>query len=160
MPTGRAVEADGGYMARYRQSWRRSPQGLTLTYVAIAVETDGQLDIVAAQGSSAGELLRLLLVYQAEVVGHLLLARRTPDEPFTPGERRLLDDVARQVGVAVHPTRLTADLQRSRERLVTAREEERRRLRRDLHDGIGPSLAAQILKVGSVRALYPRAKPQ
>ncbi|CAN5857337.1 hypothetical protein BH18ACT11_BH18ACT11_14310 [soil metagenome] len=52
--------------------------------------------------------------------------------------------------------RLTADLQRSRERLVTAREEERRRLRRDLHDGLGPQLAAQTLKLGSARSLYPR----
>ena len=43
--------------------------------------------------------------------------------------------------------RLTADLQRSRERLVTAREEERKRLRRDLHDGVGPQLAALTLKL-------------
>jgi signal transduction histidine kinase len=56
--------------------------------------------------------------------------------------------------VAVHAVRLTADLQRSRERLVSAREEERRRLRRDLHDGLGPTLGAQRLKVGSARALY------
>ncbi|MGH7753121.1 MAG: sensor histidine kinase, partial [Gemmatimonadales bacterium] len=52
--------------------------------------------------------------------------------------------------------RLTAALQRSRERLVAAREEERRRLRRDLHDGLGPALAAQTLKVGSARALLGR----
>ncbi len=58
--------------------------------------------------------------------------------------------------MAVHALRLTADLQLSRERLVTAREEERRRLRRDLHDGLGPQLAAQTLKVGSARSLYPR----
>ena len=43
--------------------------------------------------------------------------------------------------------RLTADLQRSRERLVTTREEERRRLRRDLHDGVGPQLAALMLEL-------------
>src|SRR5215217_1793849 len=55
-------------------------------------------------------------------------------------DRWLVEDLARQAGVAAHAARLTADLQRSRERLVTAREEERRRLRRDLHDGLGPQL--------------------
>jgi signal transduction histidine kinase len=55
--------------------------------------------------------------------------------------------------VAVHAVRLTADLQRSRERLVTAREEERRRLRRDLHDGLGPTLATQTLKLEAARDL-------
>jgi signal transduction histidine kinase len=59
------------------------------------------------------------------------------------------------VEVAVHAVRLTTDLQRSRERLVTAREEERRRLRRDLHDGLGPSLAGLSLKVGAIRNLLP-----
>jgi signal transduction histidine kinase len=49
--------------------------------------------------------------------------------------------------------RLTADLQRSRERLVAAREEERRRLRRDLHDGLGPTLATQTLKLEAARDL-------
>ena len=85
----------------------------------------------------------------------MILAPRAPGEAFTPSDRRLLEDLARQAGVAVHAARLTADLRRSRERLVTAREEERRRLRRDLHDGLGPRLAAQTLKVGAARSLYP-----
>ena len=49
--------------------------------------------------------------------------------------------------------RLTADLQRSRERLVTTREEERRCLRRDLRDGLGPTLAALNLQATVVRTL-------
>jgi signal transduction histidine kinase len=40
-----------------------------------------------------------------------------------------------------------AELQRSREGLISAREEERRRLRRDLHDGVGPQLAALMLEL-------------
>jgi signal transduction histidine kinase len=66
-----------------------------------------------------------------------------------------LDDLARQAGVAVHEIGLTFALQRSRERLVTAREEERRRLRRDLHDGLGSQLAALHLRAGTVRTLLP-----
>jgi len=68
----------------------------------------------------------------------------------------LLEDLGRRAGVAVHAARLTADLQHSRERLVRAQEEERRRLRRDLHDGLGPRLAALTLKVGAARSLYPQ----
>jgi signal transduction histidine kinase len=68
-------------------------------------------------------------------------------------EARLLRDLARQVGAAVHAVQLSADLQASRRRLVSAKEEERRRLRRDLHDGLGPKLAAVILKLDAVEAI-------
>jgi signal transduction histidine kinase len=107
--------------------------------------------------------LRLPLVYQHEPIGELILAPRAPGEAFTPADRRLLEDLARQAAAAAHAVRLTldlqrltTDLQRAREHLVSAREEERRRLRRDLHDGLGPALAAQTLKVGSARALLTR----
>ena len=66
--------------------------------------------------------------------------------------------MAKQSGVALYAAQqtwqaqqLAADLQHSRERLVTAREEERRRLRRDLHDGLGPALASLTLKVDAAR---------
>jgi signal transduction histidine kinase len=52
--------------------------------------------------------------------------------------------------------RLTIDLQRSRERLVATREEERRRLRRDLHDGLGAQLAGLNVQAGTLRRLIPR----
>jgi signal transduction histidine kinase len=102
------------------------------------------------------QLVALPLVYQGEALGQLLLAPRAPGEPFTAADRRLLDDLARQAGVAAHAVRLTADLQRSRERLVAAREEERRRLRRDLHDGLGPQLASLTLKLDAARNLLAR----
>src|SRR4030095_12294971 len=70
-------------------------------------------------------------------------------------DRGLLEDLARQAEVAVHAVRLTADLQRSRERLVATREEERRRLRRDLHDGLGAQLAGLNVQAGTIRRLIP-----
>lgn len=128
-------------------------QTLKLPYAAIAlarahdsISAIETLPIVAAYGSPTPELLRLPLVYQAETIGALIVGQRA-GETFSSADRRLLDDLARQAGVAAHAVRLTADLQRSREQLVAAREEERRRLRRDLHDGLGPQLASLTLRL-------------
>jgi signal transduction histidine kinase len=93
----------------------------------------------------------------------LVLGLRAGEEEFADAERRLLEDLAHQIGASAHAAlmteasiRLSADLQRSRERLVEAREEERRRLRRDLHDGLGPQLSSQALTIDAVRALMRR----
>jgi signal transduction histidine kinase len=131
-------------------------QALKLPYVAIFAERDGEPVTAAEYGTPVGDTVVLPLVHGTEPVGRLVLAPRTPGEAFTPSDRRLLEDLARRAGVAVHAARLTADLRRSREQLVTAREEERRRLRRDLHDGLGPRLAGLTLKVGSARLLFPQ----
>ncbi len=131
-------------------------QALKLPYVAIYAERDAEPVTVAESGTPVGDTIVLPLVHGTEPVGRLVVAPRTPGEAFTSSDRRLLEDLARRAGVAVHAARLTADLQHSRERLVRAQEEERRRLRRDLHDGLGPRLAALTLKVGAARSLYPQ----
>jgi signal transduction histidine kinase len=93
------------------------------------------------------------LIHQGETLGYLVLGPRTPSEAFSSSDLRLVDDLAPQVGVAVHAIRLTSDLQRSREQLVLAREEERRRLRRDLHDDLGPTLASLGLTASAAALL-------
>lgn len=124
---------------------------LKLPYVAVEVRQADAVHTVASHGQAQAGALRLPLQYQGELVGHLVLAARNGDEGFTPVDRRLLEELARQAGVAAHAMALTAALQRSRERLVTAREEERRRMRRDLHDGLGPALTAVTLKIDATR---------
>jgi signal transduction histidine kinase len=116
---------------------------LRLPYVALEVSDElGRGELVAERGSRPPATEVLPLVHGAEAVGRLVLGIRTGDRGFRPDELALLRDLARQAGAAIHAERLRAALARSRERLVGAREEERRRLRRDLHDGLGPSLAA------------------
>ncbi|GAC1301468.1 MAG: hypothetical protein NVSMB27_41780 [Ktedonobacteraceae bacterium] len=137
---------------------------LKLSYAAIEIPKGPDFTLAAASGvPPAKEAVRLPLVHQGEAVGTLLITPRGRDDTLTPADLRLLDDLTHQIGNAVHTVRLTSDLQaltrdlqRSRERLVSAREEERRRLRRDLHDGLGPMLSAILLKVGLVRTLYQR----
>src|SRR6266545_28751 len=85
-------------------------QTLKLPYVAISLNQDGEFKIAAEFGRTKSEPITLLLVYQGEPVGELILAPRAPGEQFTSSERQLLDDLARQAGVAAHAVRLTADL--------------------------------------------------
>jgi len=132
---------------------------LKLPHVAIELKWGEEYEITAEYGRPADKPLRLPLVYGTETVGRIVLSPRSPGESFTPADRRLLDDLARQAGIAAHAVRLTDELQRSRERLVATREEERRRIRRDLHDGLGPALSSAMLKLGAARRLLPSSSP-
>jgi signal transduction histidine kinase len=142
---------------------RTVKEALKLPYVAIQLRREDDFETAAAAGNPGENLLRLPLVYGGETVGRLVLGSRAGQEGFAGAEQRLLEDLAHQIGASAHAAlmndealRLSVDLQRSRERLVEAREEERRRLRRDLHDGLGPQLSSQALTIDAVRALMRR----
>ncbi len=128
-------------------------QVLKLPFVAIEVGTPEAIEVVAKTGQPQQDYEKFPLTHQSEVIGNLVVACRGPGESFNDSELKLLRNIARQAGVAVHAVQLTADLRRSRQQLVTAREEERRRLRRDLHDGLGPVLASQGLKIAAASQL-------
>ena len=96
-------------------------------------------------------MTRVPLVQRGERIGALAV-EVPPGRTLSAADLALLHDLAGQVAVTVRAAELAVELQSSRLRIVTAREEERRRLRRDLHDGVGPSLAAILLKLHTARS--------
>ena len=126
---------------------------LRVPYVAVALPGDPPDRPTAAQGAPAGGGYQARLVCQGQDVGRLVVSYRARTSRFSRSERRLLDDLARQTAVTARSALLFRDLVRSRERLVTTREEERRRLRRDLHDGLGPALAGVAFGLDAARNL-------
>jgi signal transduction histidine kinase len=90
------------------------------------------------------------LVWGGEPVGRLIFSRSDPPDI------RLASVLARNLATVANSVRLAADVQRSRERILSTREEERRRLRRDLHDGLGPTLASLAMTVDAARITLPK----
>jgi two-component system NarL family sensor kinase len=128
-------------------------QSLRLPYVAIERPGDGSVLAQHGARQPSDEVLgRWRLVSQGTPVGTLVAAPRRGESELDTRDRTVLADLARQAGAAVHAEALTADLVASRQRLVEAREEERRRLRRDLHDGLGPLLTSVGLNLDAARA--------
>lgn len=130
---------------------------LKLPYAAITSIPDGE-KISVGLAPAGAELVEIPLAYGDMIIGSLEVAARRPSGSLSANELHLLNDLARQVGITLHAAQLSEALQASREQLVAAREEERRRIRRDLHDGLGPTLASMRLQLGAARRTL-RAEP-
>jgi signal transduction histidine kinase len=109
---------------------------LRLPYLAI--ERDG--NVVVSDGEPTDRVHCWPLTRGGTAEGQLTIGLRTGERELAAADRRALAMLADPVAVAVHSTVLSEELQASRERIVAAREEERRKLRRELHDGLGPTL--------------------
>ncbi len=129
--------------------------GLRLPGAALDATVPGRVRRLAAVGDTAGALEPFDLRYQGQRVGRLLVPARAGQDRLDELDRAALQPLADLAAPAVSALCLQEELAASRARLVGAREEERRRLRRDVHDGLGPSLAAVRLRVDTAVALLP-----
>ncbi|MFN8077567.1 MAG: sensor histidine kinase [Kineosporiaceae bacterium] len=125
-------------------------------YVRVEVDHEAGRRMVATTGTAPERTRTLPISYRGEAVGRLVLPATGLRTRLARRDEQLLADLVRQAATAARTSRLAAQLQAGRERLVLAREEERRRIRRDLHDGLGPALGGAVFTLESARLLVDR----
>jgi two-component system, NarL family, sensor kinase len=128
---------------------------LRLSYVAIE-KPDGS---TASSGEPTGTSQNWPLSYDGTPVGNLIVGPRRGEGRLSGADRRVMDLVAAPIAIVLHAQELTEDVKASRERVIEAAEEERTRLRRELHDSLGPLLTGAAFKADGI-ALAARHRPE
>lgn len=124
-------------------------QALQLPFAAL----HGCAGEVAAYGTAPVTLHTVPLDYGGQRMGELVFGARPWKRRLDPADRAVVELLAVPLAVALRATTWSSAVQRSREQLVAAREEERRRLRRDLHHGLGPALTGVAFQADAARNL-------
>lgn len=127
-------------------------RALRVPYVSVRAH-QGRFVESGTEPDDPGRLHAATLVHADVTLGSLVVATRGRGGGFAPAEHRLLQDLGNQVAAALHEEELDREVRASRERLILAREDERRMLRRTLHDDVGPTIAAIPLRTETVRRL-------
>jgi len=122
-------------------------------FVSVEVERADGDRVVATYGTRVAETRSLPITYRGERVGVLVLPARGVRARLSGRDERLLSDLVRQAATASRTGRLADELQENRQRLVVAREEERRRIHHDLTEDLGPTLGGLVHQVETARLL-------
>ncbi len=123
---------------------------LRVPYAAVA-GADGEVLAESGDAGEVGERARVPVMHQGSALGTLHVGHRRGTTTMTSDESALLVDLANQLGPALAALGLIDGLRTAQQRLVVARDEERRRIQRDLHDGLGSALTAVTLKLDAAR---------
>jgi signal transduction histidine kinase len=146
-----------GTGAARAEVWLRLGEQIRIAAIwpSVDEEPPPPIAIRHATGLIPGTDLSREVRYGGELIG--VLAIKLPQKE-TPGEshRKLLNDLATQAAFVLRNVRLVEELRASRQRLVTAQDQERRRLERDIHDGAQQQLVAMSVKLGLADTLVKR----
>lgn len=148
---GRRLAAVGTPEEMLRASTQTIVEALRVPRARVSVEVDGRDVVVADSGRADTDPVVFPLGREGHRVGELTVWTRRRGDALGPAERDLLAEVSRQAAEAAEAHRLTLALRAAREHLVLAREEERLRLRRDFHDGVGPVIAGVRMQLHAAR---------
>ncbi|WP_344204338.1 sensor histidine kinase [Nonomuraea bangladeshensis] len=129
----------------------RDGLGVTGVVVEVGADGPGRPEMRVELGVAGAEPRVVPLVWHGEPVGRMLIGPPGPRRFSAAYTERLIGTAVPYVADVAHAVLMAADLQRSRERILTAREEERRRLRRDLHDGLGMALTNMAMSLSIAR---------
>ena len=145
---GMRLEASGDPETLLAAVVDTAAEGLRLPYVAVELrEADGQTSIAVSRGRRTSPVEEFPIVIEGVGVGRLVAAPRRDTAGLSPVDRGLLTDLARHCGVAARAVALLTELRRAQQTLLVAREQERHRIHRDLHDGLGPALVGLTLQL-------------
>ncbi|WP_134682755.1 GAF domain-containing sensor histidine kinase [Brevibacillus migulae] len=138
---------------------------LRLPFTAIEIDVNGQDTLASSAGEPTDDVMSFPIIHRGNAVGTIYASPRSSGEQFTKEDGKLLSVLLQQAGPIVQNVNmtlglrlLTEDLQNSREKMIHAREEERREIRRNLHNELTPRLA-DIAKSVDLAESYLREAP-